>query len=120
MKKIVCLICCFCIAASLAGCSQGNKTVKIKLEGNPTTGYTWEYEMSPDGIVREVSNDYASDSSAVGSGGTFTFVFEGVAPGEAVLTFSYLRPWEEDEPPLETAVYKITVDANNRLTMAQE
>ena len=115
------LILTFIVALSF-GCSgtQEQKTATIELEGNPTTGYTWVYTMSPEGIVHEVSNQYTASKTGervVGSGGKFVFTFEAIAEGEAELVFSYLRPWEEGIPPVEAVIYKAIVDDRNNLTL---
>ena len=97
------------------GCTQARvkNTAVVELEGNPSTGYTWVYTVSPQGIVREVSNTYIAnqtEDNRVGSGGKFIFTFEAIAEGEAEIVFSYLRVWEEDVPPVRTVIYKAIVD----------
>ena len=121
MKKRLLLVSILCAAILAPGCTDPSKAT-IKLDGNPTTGYTWVYTISPEGVIKEFSNDYKTDSNIFnynksGIGGTFIFVFEAAAPGEAEIVFSYLRVWEEDKPPLATEVYKAVVDSNNRLTL---
>ena len=94
----------------------------INLDGNPTTGYSWVCAISPEGVVREVSNEYIPNQNAqklVGAGGKFVFTFEAIAEGEAELIFSYLRVWEKDIPPLETVIYKAIVDNKKNLTLLQ-
>ena len=113
------------IAMLSLGCLgiQDQNTVSIELEGNPTTGYTWVYTMSPEGIVREISNKYVpdkNDGNLVGSGGKFIFTFEAVREGEAELVFSYLRTWEEGIPALKTVTYRAIADAKNNLVMTQK
>ena len=101
---------------------QGQKTTTIELDGNPTTGYTWVYTVSPEGIVREVSNQYIANrtnNNVAGSGGRFVFTFEAITAGEAELVFSYLRLWEEGIPPVNTVKYKAVVDDNNNLTLTK-
>ena len=123
-----------CIAILLFGCesTQGQDIAAVKLEGNmatvelkgnPTTGYTWLYTMSPEGIVREIFNDYIpdkTDENIVGSGGKFVFSFEAVSQGEAELVFSYLRVWEKDIPALETITYRAVVDDKGNLTLTKK
>ena len=102
--------------------TQKQKTAAVELIGNPTTGYTWVYTMSPEGVVREVSKEYIAsktDERVSGSGGKFIFTFEALITGEAELIFSYLRVWEEDTPAMETVVYTATVDDKNSLTLTQ-
>jgi predicted secreted protein len=109
-----------CIAILSSGCSGMQST--INLDGNPTTGYSWVCAISPEGVVREVSNEYIPNQNAqklVGAGGKFVFTFEAIAEGEAELVFSYLRVWEKDIPPLETVIYKAIVDEKKNLTLLQ-
>ena len=125
MKKIFCLVILVYITVLLFGCSSivEQRVETIVLEGNPTTGFTWVYTMSPEGVVREISNEYIADNTRgeiVGAGGQFVFVFEAIAAGEAELVFSYLRVWERDVPPLSTVMYKAIVDEKNNLTMIQK
>ena len=83
----------------------------LELEANPTTGYQWEPSAEPDAaVVKVVSDTYvAGGSDAMGAGGTQRIVVEGVAAGTTTLELRYVRPWESDTPPAETASYQITV-----------
>jgi len=115
----------FCIVLLVLGCSetQKRKTATVELQGNPTTGYAWVYIMSPEGILREISNEYSADKSGeavVGSGGKFIFTFEALTKGEAELIFSYLRAWEVDTPAAKTAVYRATMSDKTGLTLTQQ
>jgi predicted secreted protein len=99
--------------------AQQQNTATVELTGNPTTGYTWVYTMSPEGVVREASQEYIADKTGVvGSGGKFIFTFEALAAGEAEIIFSHLRTWEKEA--LETVVYTATVDDKNSLTLTQK
>jgi inhibitor of cysteine peptidase len=69
----------------------------IELEGNITTGYSWEVG-SVDAALLALQGevDYASeDTGLVGSGGVFTFRFEAKQAGETTLQLIYHRPFEE-------------------------
>ena len=113
MKKAIILPVVIALAVVLLGGCSGSKQATIELEGNPTTGYTWTYTMTPGGIVKEVSSTYEEDNSAgedmAGVGGKFIFVFEGENAGNTTLNFEYKREWEE-EAPIETATYELSVD----------
>jgi len=131
MKKNLCLFMVICIAMLSFGCegTQGQDAATVKLEGNtaivelkgnPTTGYSWNYTMSPAGVVREVSNEYIpdkTDENVSGSGGKFVFTFEAVSEGEADLVFSYLRVWETDVPAINTVTYRAVVDDKGNLKL---
>jgi len=122
MKKgLLLLVLSVCFLGLAAGCSVQNvqDTAVVELEGNATTGYSWQYTITPNGVVKEVSNDYVQNSiiqDAAGVSGTYTFTFEAVAQGEAEIKFFYSREWE-DEPPLDVAVYKAIVDSDGNLQL---
>jgi len=112
-------VCLFALGALLVACPASTNRATVELEGNETTGYTWIYSMDPEGVVKEVSSEYVQDSNPLGMsgvGGTFKFTFEAVAEGEAEITFSYLREWEDD-PPASVVHYRAIVDAENNLTL---
>ena len=96
-----------------AGYTAEADTVEFALAGNATTGYSWHVEMAGDALELTKEN-YVSDPAApgmAGVGGTQYYGFKAVAPGTAVLTFSYFRDWEED-PPVSTYIATVTVAAD--------
>lgn len=120
IRRTLAALMALCLLLALTACAgeKKSKQFEISLEGNPTTGYAWTYTMDPEGIVKEVKNDYTSstkDKDVVGAGGTFLFVFEGVSAGEVKLTFEYKRSWET-EPAIQTAEYVLAVDAEGYVT----
>lgn len=80
----------------------------ISLPANPTTGYDWQVEISSGSVVL-LRRDHHRSADRIGAGGTTTFTFQATAPGEAVLRFRYLRPWEG--PAVEERVVPILVSA---------
>jgi inhibitor of cysteine peptidase len=126
MKKLVQLtgmLLVICIV--LTGCSNGKvygkddtditvdagKTFTIKLEENPTTGYTWEYEISDENVVALDKDDYSPDDKTgqlTGSGGVKSYIFRALKAGAAEIAFSLMPP-DMDAEPTETIVFKITV-----------
>ena len=129
MKKCLSVFGVLCLTLSLVGCSgnhvfgQTDSQTTVELEGNPTTGYEWTYELSNPRIIREVSYEYIGyqgDEEVVGVGGVFVFSFAGLTEGETEITFNYSRSWEEDIPPKETVVYLAVVDSNNTLTLTKK
>lgn len=85
------------------------ESFNITLEGNLTTGYSWEADPIPDPAILELVEEpsYESDSKALGAGGKFTFTCRAVGEGQTNLRLIYHRPFEPDVPPLE--VYELTV-----------
>jgi len=89
---------------------QKGQTITIKLEANPTTGYTWEVVESEGAILRQVGEtEYEAESDLIGAGGVQTLLFEAVEAGEIELRLVYHRPWETDVEPLETFSVQVTV-----------
>ena len=104
----------FLAASLLAGCGDGSaenlvitedrngETIalekgdgfSVELSGNPTTGYEWTVVRIDADFVRLEESSYDSDSSAIGSGGTYVFRFETLQAGETTLAFAYRRSWE--------------------------
>ena len=76
-------------------------TIEVIIPGNMTTGFSWAAALAEKdaALVQLVGAPaYATDSTLVGSGGTFTLTFKAVAKGEALLKLVYLRPWEGVAP----------------------
>jgi len=83
-------------------------TVTVVLEGNPTTGYSWQVEAVDQAVLAAGDPEYVSESDLIGAGGMYTFTFTAVAPGETPIRLVYLRPWET-VAPLETFTLSVTV-----------
>jgi inhibitor of cysteine peptidase len=89
---------------------QKGQILTIKLEANPTTGYTWEVVESDGAILRQVGEtEYEAESDLIGAGGVQTLRFEAVEAGEMELRLVYHRPWETGVEPLETFTVQVTV-----------
>ena len=85
------------------------ETFTISLEGNPTTGYSWEVSSIDPAVVEQVGEpDFKSDSKLIGAGGMFTFTFKAVSPGSAPVMLVYHRSWEKDVTPMYE--YQVTVN----------
>ena len=76
----------------------------IQLDGNPSTGYTWDAKDLDTTMFNQVGDATFSSSNPnlVGSGGTLTLFFRVLKTGTATLTLVYHRPWETDVKPLDT------------------
>jgi inhibitor of cysteine peptidase len=87
------------------------ETFLVKLEGNPSTGYTWETQDLDTTILEQVGEAAfeSSNPSPVGAGGTLTLTFKALKPGVTTLTLFYHRSWEADVPPAETFTLQVTV-----------
>jgi inhibitor of cysteine peptidase len=89
---------------------EKGQTLAISLEGNPSTGYTWEMVESEGSILRQVGEiEFKAESDLVGAPGTQTLRFETVEAGQMDLKLVYHRAWEEGVQPLETFTVQVTV-----------
>lgn len=127
-----------CASASQAGKADNNDTnaeqkeakptsynfnpreFELSLQGNPSTGYKWKYEITEGKDVIEYVNQRfksnATSSFMVGVGGTFTFIFKPLKAGDAVIQFRYARAIEWD-PPIETRDVYVSVDEAGNVTV---
>jgi inhibitor of cysteine peptidase len=89
--------------------------IKVIIAGNPTTGYSWAAALGDKdaAVIRQQGEPAyepeSKDGSVVGSGGTYTFAFKAVAPGQAVLKLDYARAWEEGVAPIQSYSVRVTV-----------
>lgn len=102
----------------MVGCANGNtialtssdngKTIdavvgdkiEVAIEGNPTTGFTWETEQLNIAQLQQLGEpEYTAASNLLGSAGTYVFTFKVVGTGETSLKLIYHRTWEEGIPP---------------------
>ena len=83
----------------------------IRLDGNPSTGYTWEVKEGAGTILAQVGETEfeGGDPSLVGSGGTQTLTFEAARAGTTTLVLVYHRPWEVGVEPVDTFTVTVTV-----------
>jgi inhibitor of cysteine peptidase len=107
--------------------SKGDKThitvkaageFSIKIESNPTTGYSWalqppkekeetlvKFKKQRVGVPGEESRQ-----KPLGAPTYEIFTFEALAPGEAVIELHYRRPWEKDVPPIKKHKVIVTIE----------
>lgn len=85
---------------TLFGAGDNGKTVtvndgstfKIKLDENPSTGYSWNESYSA-GLTL-IDSKYIQGASMPGAGGTHLWTIKASQKGEQQFTAIYNRPWE--------------------------
>ena len=87
------------------------QTLVVTLEGNPTTGYSWEVaEPLDEQVLRQAGEpEFKQESEALGAGGVQILRFEAVNAGQTTLKLAYRRSWEKDVEPLETYSIQVVV-----------
>lgn len=85
-------------------------SLDVALEGNPTTGYTWEMAPGAGSLLEQKGErEFKPNSSALGAGGVFKLRFKAIRQGEAQLKLIYHRTFEPNVPPLQTFEVKLVV-----------
>src|SRR5690242_236831 len=60
------------------------ESVEVALHGNAATGFNWEVAPGAEAVlVQKGETGFMADHGVNGAGGTYTFTFQAVAPGEA-------------------------------------
>ena len=86
-----------------------NDLVRVQIDGNPTTGFTWETENLDASLLAQVGKtEFTRNSNLVGAGGTFTFTFKALKAGVTHLRLIYHRTFEKNTPPAQ--IFDVTVD----------
>lgn len=84
----------------------------VTLAENPTTGFSWQYEIKDKSAVKLVDDLYVpsnADKRIVGAGGMHSFTFACLKDCETSVLMTYKRPWkggETAEKRLITIKYK--------------
>ena len=91
----------------------------IKIESNPTTGYSWalqpidEEEKKLVKFKKQKVEEPGQESREKGLLGAPTyeiFTFEALAAGEVAIRLNYRRPWEKDVPPIQKHKVMVTIE----------
>ena len=106
------------ISPTYANESNNNTTISvttgrflvITLEGNPTTGYTWEVTEPLDELVLRQAGGIVNvpESDLMGAPSKQIATFEVVGAGDATIKMVYHRPWETDVEPVDTFTLNVT------------
>ena len=117
----------FVSALAAAGCTDdaamvteadADRTVMLRVQqdlivtlgSNPSTGYRWEFQMTPDGFLSLNSSEYEPVGPQIpGSGGKQTFRFTARRSGGTSLDFTSRRPSAPDLP-VGTIHYLVVVE----------
>ncbi|NQT66287.1 MAG: protease inhibitor I42 family protein [Actinobacteria bacterium] len=86
--------------------------INIKLESNPTTGYSWILDGETDtSVVSLFDSKFVQtekEEELVGAGGYEIFTFKAENNGQTEIILTYKRSWEEEELK-EEFLFKINI-----------
>ena len=100
------------------GCGKNKEAqnLELKLDENPTTGYTLSYEIKDKDIVSVASDEYkADDTDKTGAGGVHTYVIKGLKEGETTITFTSAQDWDGGEKG-DVKTVEVAVDKDLNVT----
>ena len=85
--------------------------IVIELDGNPSTGYTWETKDLDASLLQQVGETAfkSSNPGLIGAGGTLTLAFKALKAGRTTLTLIYHRPWETNVAPQSTFMVTLAI-----------
>ncbi|MBN2240392.1 MAG: protease inhibitor I42 family protein [Dehalococcoidales bacterium] len=84
--------------------------IKAKMCANPTTGYSWDYVIGDDSVVKLESHEFIeSENASLGASGIDIWLFKAVKEGETVIKMNYSRPWEGESETERTYTLDVTV-----------
>lgn len=95
----------------------------IRLEENPTTGFSWTYKFDDDVIACVEDDEYVqnhSEEGIVGAGGEHTYRLSGLLEGTTIVTFKYMRPWEGEESVTKAVTFGVSVNADKQIAITSE
>lgn len=84
--------------------------VSLELEGNPTTGYSWQITAIDPAVLAPAGEPgYESSSDADGAGGVYTFRFDAVGAGETEVVLQYFPSWEAPTDAADRFTFTVRV-----------
>ncbi|MBI4862045.1 MAG: protease inhibitor I42 family protein [Candidatus Riflebacteria bacterium] len=85
----------------------------IRLEGNPSTGFSWNLDrLEGSAVAGQGPIDFEeSPSGRVGAGGLFIARFKAVKVGRSKIFLVYQRPWEKNVAPAKRFTITVVVKA---------
>ncbi len=90
-------------------------TLKVKLKGNPTTGFTWNDKTPADVLNLSGKVSHQAGGQLLGAPGMSTATYEAMKTGKGEIVLEYKRVFE-DKPPLNTVKINIVVTDDGRTT----
>ena len=91
----------------------------IELGGNPTTGYTWNYQIEDDAVIKvDEEIRYLGKNNIDGAPSKFTYTIHSLQAGSTRITFEYKRPWEQT-PADKVVVYEVKVGQKGEIEVRE-
>ena len=91
----------------------------IELGGNPTTGYTWNYQIADKAVIKvDEEIRYLGKKGVVGAPSKFTYTVHSLKAGSTTIKFEYKRPWEQT-PADKVVIYEVSVGQKGEIEVKE-
>lgn len=105
------------------GCKSANfksQEKMLEFKGNPTTGYTWNYEIGDINLIQIEENvQYLGENEVVGAPSLFIYKIKSLKAGCTTLKFEYKRTWENN-PPSVSHYYDVKVKDDGSILIEEK
>jgi inhibitor of cysteine peptidase len=71
------------------------ETFALALEGNPSTGYTWQADVD-DRHLEQIAQEFEPTGKGVGAAGHEVCRFHALKTGKTRIALAYQRPWDRE------------------------
>ena len=107
----------FTLVVAILLLSRCKHTIEIKLQSNPSTGYTWNYTVTND--IVDIKEEYVSNctNDKVWCGGKTIFTITPKEKGTTTVQFNYCFVGKDD---CLTAIYHIEIGKRLKMTETHE
>lgn len=94
---------------------EGN-TFTIKLEQNPSTGYSWQFERPYNQSYLQLveQKDLPRKALLPGAPVMHQWVFKALKPGTTLIVLEYIRPWDSIRQNVRREEYKVVIKGFNK------
>ena len=113
MKKVFSLVLILFVSLLVVGCSNDfENKIRIKLNSDPLSGYTWEYDFSEEGLAKVIEdNDIDCDEEENTCKGYQIYNVAALSKGKTYLNFKYTNGTDV----LYTAKYELEVNKDLKI-----
>lgn len=92
---------------------QKGQRIKLTLEENPSTGYSWQYKSAFDPNVLKETGSWSQvpkePEGRTGAPGKHYWTYRTINPGKTTIDLWYIQPWLSEPVPAKTFTLEINV-----------
>jgi len=101
-----------------AECFNDDGVVVVKLPGNPSDGWSWNYTTAEGGVIELLKEEFRPYEDSLNTAGGITeYEFRVTEPGSAMLLFNFANMWDPYAAAQETFVLMVSADNNMQISL---